>query len=112
MLAIAVPTIGPFIGLIGAFCFSILGLIVPALIECITFWDDGGLGKYNWRLWKNIVVGLFGCVALVSGTYTSVVDIIKVYSNDPISVDMGLANSTLFNATFPLFSLNGTVNDT
>lgn len=29
LLAVAVPTIGPFIGLIGAFCFSILGLIVP-----------------------------------------------------------------------------------
>lgn len=29
LLAIAVPTIAPFIGLIGAFCFSILGLLVP-----------------------------------------------------------------------------------
>lgn len=29
VLAVAVPTISPFIGLIGAFCFSILGLLVP-----------------------------------------------------------------------------------
>lgn len=29
VLAVAVPTIGPFMGLIGAFCFSILGLIFP-----------------------------------------------------------------------------------
>lgn len=29
LLAVAVPTISPFIGLIGAFCFSILGLLVP-----------------------------------------------------------------------------------
>lgn len=29
LLAIVVPTIAPFIGLIGAFCFSILGLLVP-----------------------------------------------------------------------------------
>lgn len=29
VLAVCVPTISPFIGLIGAFCFSILGLLVP-----------------------------------------------------------------------------------
>lgn len=29
LLAVAVPTISPFIGVIGAFCFSILGLLVP-----------------------------------------------------------------------------------
>lgn len=29
LLAVAVPTISPFIGVIGAFCFSILGLLIP-----------------------------------------------------------------------------------
>lgn len=29
LLAVAVPTISPFIGVIGAFCFSLLGLLVP-----------------------------------------------------------------------------------
>lgn len=33
LLAVAVPTIVPFVGLIGAFCFSILGLIAPVSIE-------------------------------------------------------------------------------
>lgn len=38
LLAIAVPTIAPFVGLIGAFCFSILGLIIPvSFISRITF---------------------------------------------------------------------------
>lgn len=32
VLAVAVPTISPFIGLIGAFCFSILGLLIPVSI--------------------------------------------------------------------------------
>ncbi|KAF4527573.1 hypothetical protein B566_EDAN016156 [Ephemera danica] len=41
VLAVAVPTIGPFIALIGSLCFSILGLICPAVIEVVTFWDDG-----------------------------------------------------------------------
>lgn len=35
LLAVAVPTISPFIGLIGAFCFSILGLLIPVTIEIL-----------------------------------------------------------------------------
>ena len=38
LLAVAVPTISPFIALIGAFCFSILGLLIPVFIEMITYW--------------------------------------------------------------------------
>lgn len=35
LLAIAVPTIAPFVGLIGALCFSILGLIMPVSLLLI-----------------------------------------------------------------------------
>ncbi|XP_044313787.1 proton-coupled amino acid transporter-like protein pathetic isoform X2 [Drosophila rhopaloa] len=48
-LAVAVHTIAPFMGLIGAFCFSILGLIFPVVIELIVHWETG-FGKYNWIL--------------------------------------------------------------
>lgn len=37
LLAVAVPTIAPFVGLIGAFCFSILGLIAPVSILIIKY---------------------------------------------------------------------------
>lgn len=77
-MAVAVPTIGPFIALIGALCFSILGLIVPALVEIVTFWDDG-FGPGKWMLWKNGLVFLFGLMALLFGSYTSILDIIAVY---------------------------------
>jgi len=80
VLAVAVPTISPFISLIGALCFSILGLIVPAFIEVITFWDRG-LGPYRWRLWKNIVVSIFGVMALAFGSYTSIREIVKLYTD-------------------------------
>ncbi|XP_059469500.1 proton-coupled amino acid transporter-like protein pathetic [Neocloeon triangulifer] len=80
-LAVAVPTIGPFIGLIGALCFSILGLICPAVIEMVTFWEDG-LGPGKWRLWKNVAVMVFGVMALIFGTITSLEDIARVYSED------------------------------
>lgn len=81
-LAVAVPTIGPFIALIGALCFSILGLVVPALIEIVTFWEHG-LGPGRWRLWKNLVMIAFGFMALSFGTYTSIIDIIDEYTSKP-----------------------------
>lgn len=79
LLAVAVPTIGPFIGLIGAFCFSILGLLIPILIEMVTYWDQG-FGKYNWVIWKNILVCFFGIIALIFGSKSSIEDIIKLYT--------------------------------
>ncbi|EDW69633.1 proton-coupled amino acid transporter-like protein pathetic isoform X1 [Drosophila virilis] len=79
VLAISVPTIAPFMGLIGAFCFSILGLIFPVIIELVVHWDSGfGAGK--WILWKNIIIILCGIGALVFGSHSAIKDIMKVYS--------------------------------
>lgn len=79
LLAVAVPSIKPFVGLLGAFCFSILGLLVPVMIEMITDWDNG-FGKYNWIIWKNVIVCAFGILALVFGSKDAILDIIKLYS--------------------------------
>jgi proton-coupled amino acid transporter len=79
LLAVAVPTIGPFVGLLGAFCFSILGLLVPVFIEMVTYWDQG-FGKYNYIIWKNIIVCLFGLLALYFGSKEAIIDIMKVYA--------------------------------
>lgn len=79
LLAVVVPTIGPFLGLIGALCFSVLGLIIPVFIEIVTFWDIG-FGPCYWLIWKNVLVLIFGVLALIFGSYTSVLDIIAVYS--------------------------------
>jgi proton-coupled amino acid transporter len=93
VLAVAVPTISPFISLIGALCFSILGLIVPAFIEVITFWDHG-LGPWRWRLWKNVIVSIFGFMALVFGSYTSIKEIAKLYTDTPESLSAYSVNNT------------------
>ncbi|EEB18936.1 proton-coupled amino acid transporter, putative [Pediculus humanus corporis] len=102
VLAIIVPTISPFIGLIGAFCFSILGLICPCVIEVITYWDD--LGKGKWIIWKNLLIGFFGVLALVFGTYTSILDIASLYapSSDVVEPMSDFGNVTeSFNSTTP-----------
>lgn len=107
LLAVAVPTISPFIGLIGAFCFSILGLLIPVsilfcvhfvvaeasyiifflillkvIIEMVTYWDSG-FGPLNWIIWKNVIVCIFGILALVFGSKSSIEEIILMYAPTP-----------------------------
>ncbi|XP_043465189.1 proton-coupled amino acid transporter-like protein pathetic [Leptopilina heterotoma] len=79
LLAIAVPTISPFVGLIGAVCFTILGLLIPVAIEMVTFWDEG-FGPCNWILIKNIIIVIVGLIAAISGANGSLVEIFKMYS--------------------------------
>ncbi|XP_004519001.1 proton-coupled amino acid transporter-like protein pathetic isoform X2 [Ceratitis capitata] len=98
VLAVSVPTIAPFMGLIGAFCFSMLGLIFPVFIELITHWDTG-FGPGNWILWKNIVIAFCGVAALVFGSMSAINDIIKVYTETApqatvLSETLGKLNGT------------------
>ncbi|GAB0090005.1 proton-coupled amino acid transporter-like protein CG1139 [Sergentomyia squamirostris] len=75
-IAAAIPNLGPFISLIGAVCLSTLGLIFPSVIEIVTYWENG-MGRYNWRLWKNILLIIFGVVGFLTGTYVSIIEIIE-----------------------------------
>uniref|UniRef100_A0A336MRI7 CSON000253 protein n=1 Tax=Culicoides sonorensis TaxID=179676 RepID=A0A336MRI7_CULSO len=79
-VAAAVPDLEPFISLVGAIFFSTLGLLVPSIVETVFHWDD--LGKFNWILWKNILLGIFSILALIAGSAVSVVNIIKIYSGE------------------------------
>jgi len=79
-IAIAVPTITPFVSLIGAFCFSILGLLCPVFIEVVTFWDKG-FGRFYWKIWKNVIVCIAGMGALIFGSKSAIEDIIAIYTN-------------------------------
>lgn len=78
LIAVAVPTIIPFVSLIGAFCFSILGLMCPVFIEVLTFWDKG-FGKCQWKIVKNVIIVLTGCLALIFGSKSAIEDIIKLF---------------------------------
>jgi proton-coupled amino acid transporter len=78
LIAVAVPAIVPFVGLIGAFCFSILGLMVPVMIEVLTFWDKG-FGKFNWKIVKNVIIVLTGVLALIFGSKSAIQDIIGLF---------------------------------
>lgn len=77
LIAIAIPTIGPFISLIGAVCLSTLGLMFPSIIELVTCYERPGFGRFNWVLWKNCLLIFFGVVGFVLGSYVSVLEIIE-----------------------------------
>lgn len=81
LLAVAVPTIEPFIGLIGAFCFSILGLLIPVFIETVTYWEVG-FGPGNWVALKNIVICVIGLMALIFGSRSALMQIASLYMSE------------------------------
>ncbi|XP_025197685.1 proton-coupled amino acid transporter-like protein pathetic isoform X2 [Melanaphis sacchari] len=79
-VAIACPNLGPVISLVGALCLSFLGLILPSCIDLVTCWEEPGLGRGYWRLWKNLAIIMFGILGLVTGVYSSVLDIIVQFN--------------------------------
>lgn len=72
VIAVLVPDLDGFISLVGALCLSMLGLIFPAVIDLVTSYEEPGLGRFNWRLWKNIFLIFFGLIGFVTGTYISI----------------------------------------
>lgn len=80
-MAAAVPELGLFISLFGAFCLSILGLAFPAIMEICVLWPDK-LGRGSWIMWKNIGLTIFALVGLVSGSYSSLIEIIASFSKN------------------------------
>lgn len=83
-VAIAIPHLGPFISLVGAVCLSTLGLMFPAVIEIVTFWDTpGGLGAGNWKVYKNLAIIAFGILGFVTGTYVSIQEFVHEFSKHP-----------------------------
>lgn len=77
IIAILVPNLGGFISLVGAVCLSTLGLIFPAVIDMLTFYDEPGFGRFNWRIWKNMALLSFGVLGFVTGTYVSIHEIME-----------------------------------
>lgn len=80
-IALAVPDLEPFIGLVGAVFFSSLGLLVPCVVETVFLWPNE-LGTFKWILIKNVIFGAFSIFALVSGSFVSIEEIIKLYTED------------------------------
>ncbi|KAK7582198.1 hypothetical protein V9T40_013643 [Parthenolecanium corni] len=76
VIALIIPNLGPFIGIVGALCLATLGLFIPSVIEIVTFWEE----EANcWRLSKNIFIMLFSLMTTISGCSISIQEVIKTY---------------------------------
>lgn len=71
-----IPDLGAVISLVGAVSSSALALIFPPIIEVITFWKVG-LGRYNWILWKDMAIVVFGLLGFGFGSYSSIENILS-----------------------------------
>ncbi|OXA56591.1 proton-coupled amino acid transporter-like protein CG1139 isoform X2 [Folsomia candida] len=75
-LAVLIPNLGLVISFVGAFCTSVLGLILPPIFSLCTNWGVGyGCGR--WMLWKDTALLIFGLVGCIAGTYVSILGIIS-----------------------------------
>jgi len=78
-LAATVPWLELVVALLGAVKMSTLSLMAPAIIDTATNWAD--LGKFRWKLVKNIFIFLFGFFGCIMGTYVALRDIIENFKN-------------------------------
>ena len=61
-----------------------------------TDWETG-FGRFNWVLWKNILIGIFGVGALIFGSESAIRDIVKLYqpqTDDPLLLSNLTATAT------------------
>ncbi|XP_065368522.1 proton-coupled amino acid transporter-like protein CG1139 [Calliphora vicina] len=76
-VAAAIPDLEPFISLVGAVFFSLLGIFVPSFVETVYLWPNMGWGK--WKLIKNVLLCVLAICALVAGATVSIEEIINMY---------------------------------
>ncbi|KAJ0183599.1 hypothetical protein K1T71_000022 [Dendrolimus kikuchii] len=76
ILAVALPRLGPFIALFGAFCLSLLAMVFPGLMD-VCVWYPNSYGFCHYKFFRSTFIVLIGFACLVAGCYTSILEIVK-----------------------------------
>ncbi|GAB6033217.1 hypothetical protein CHUAL_012821 [Chamberlinius hualienensis] len=75
-LAILIPQLGLFISLVGSFSGSYLCLVLPPILEMVTFYNEG----IPWYCYvKNAMIFIIGLLGFITGTYVSVEQIVHTF---------------------------------
>lgn len=91
-IAASFPDLELFINLSGAIFLSSLGLLTPAIVDTVHNWERG-LGRFNWIIYKNIIIAIISLVALFAGSSVSIQGIVEKFNSTPVTV----ANMTSMN---------------
>ncbi|XP_011178902.2 proton-coupled amino acid transporter-like protein pathetic [Zeugodacus cucurbitae] len=77
-VAVVVPKLGLFISLIGALCSTSLALLIPVILDFVL---RAGVPKAltTWVYLKNMAIILIAVLGIATGTYQSIVEIIKAF---------------------------------
>lgn len=78
-VCLAVPDVGLFISLVGAFFSAGLSIFMPAFLDTIFRQSHGGFGSLNWILWKNVLIMVYAFSIFSVGTFKSIKTIIDTY---------------------------------
>ncbi|XP_068632472.1 proton-coupled amino acid transporter-like protein CG1139 [Battus philenor] len=74
LLAVAIPHLGPFISLFGAFCLSLLTVVFPGIMD-LCLWYPDGYGLLHYKYIRDVLIIIVGFACLLSGVYTSLQEI-------------------------------------
>lgn len=75
-MALAIPNVGLFTSLIGALCLSMLGFSLPSLMEICVLYPNS-YGRFNYILWKDVLLILFGFCAMILGVTITIIALIE-----------------------------------
>ncbi|KOB63106.1 Amino acid transporter protein, partial [Operophtera brumata] len=75
-LGSAIPRLELFMELVGAVCLSVMGLLLPSVVETVWRWDKD-LTPFHWVVWKNAAISVFSLVAMVSGVAYAIIAMIE-----------------------------------
>uniref|UniRef100_A0A2H1VHK2 SFRICE_025371 n=1 Tax=Spodoptera frugiperda TaxID=7108 RepID=A0A2H1VHK2_SPOFR len=92
-IAAAFPNLELVISFVGAVFFSTLGLLIPAVVDTVYRWENR-LGRFNYILWKNTLIGIVSIIALFSGAYVSIQGMIEDFGGHSLEHE-AFENATL-----------------
>lgn len=75
-IASAVPRLELFMELVGAICLSVMGLLLPAIVETVWRWNKD-ITPCSFVVWKNVIIGAFSLIAMVSGVTYAIMAIVE-----------------------------------
>ncbi|XP_026742242.1 proton-coupled amino acid transporter-like protein CG1139 isoform X2 [Trichoplusia ni] len=73
-MAVAAPSLGPFMGLIGALSLTMVAIVFPGIMDLCLHWPKN-FGLCYYKFTRDVLIIIVGTFSMVSGVYTSLLEI-------------------------------------